>query len=144
MGIPISDWILVEESSSLRQKAPVFVLAQRERRLPRRSLPLRRRRASSTHGPALEVRPGTPAKPEMDFSYVYILQSQTNAERFYIGLTDGLKDRLRRHNSGQVSHTTEFRPWRIKTAVAFTDRARASEFERYLKTPGGPRCPPST
>jgi hypothetical protein len=30
----------------------------------------------------------------MGFSYVYILQSQTNGERFYTGLTDDLQERL--------------------------------------------------
>ena len=73
----------------------------------------------------------------MEFCYVYILQSQTNPERFYTGLTDDLKDRLRRHNGGEVSHTAKFSPWRIKTAVAFTDRDQAAKFERYLKTSSG-------
>jgi predicted GIY-YIG superfamily endonuclease len=68
---------------------------------------------------------------------VYILQSQPDPEHFYVGLTDDLRDRLRRHNAGEVAHTSKFRPWRIKTAVAFTDRQRAGEFERYLKTASG-------
>ena len=73
----------------------------------------------------------------MGFDYVYILQSEALPERFYVGLTDDLKDRLRRHNAGEVPHTAKFRPWRIKTAVAFTDRDRAARFERYLKTSSG-------
>jgi len=73
----------------------------------------------------------------MEFSYVYILQSQLCSERFYVGLADDLRDRLRRHNGGEVSYTSKFRPWRIKTAVAFSDRVRAAEFERYLKTASG-------
>ena len=73
----------------------------------------------------------------MSFSYVYILQSETDAERFYTGLTDNLQDRLRRHNAGEVPHTSKHRPWRIKTAVAFTDREQAAAFERYLKTASG-------
>ena len=73
----------------------------------------------------------------MEFSYVYILQSGSQTEHYYIGLTDNLKDRLRRHNAGEVSHTAKFRPWRIKTAVAFSDRDRAVQFERYLKTASG-------
>ena len=73
----------------------------------------------------------------MEFSYVYILQSQPDPEHFYVGLTDDLRARLRRHNAGEVAHTSKFRPWRVKTAVAFTDRQRAGEFERYLKTASG-------
>ena len=72
-----------------------------------------------------------------DFSYVYILQSESDPARFYAGLTDNLKDRLRRHNAGEVAHTAKFRPWRIKTALAFTNRTRAVEFESYLKTASG-------
>ena len=71
------------------------------------------------------------------FSYVYILQSHLNNERFYIGLTDDLHDRLRRHNAGEVAHTSKFRPWRIKTAIAFSDRERAAAFESYLKSASG-------
>jgi predicted GIY-YIG superfamily endonuclease len=73
----------------------------------------------------------------MEFTYVYILQSEAEPERYYIGLTDDLKDRLRRHNGGEVAHTSEFRPWRVKTAIAFTDKCRAADFERYLKTSSG-------
>ena len=73
----------------------------------------------------------------MEFTYVYILQSQPDPGHFYVGLTDDLRDRLRRHNAGEVAHTSKFRPWRVKTAVAFTDRQRAGEFERYLKTASG-------
>jgi len=70
----------------------------------------------------------------MKFFYVYILQSKAG-EHFYIGFTENLQARLKDHNSGKVPHSTKFRPWRIKTAIAFTDRQRAIEFEHYLKSP---------
>jgi predicted GIY-YIG superfamily endonuclease len=73
----------------------------------------------------------------MSFFYVYILQSQSDPERFYTGFTEELQSRLKAHNSGNVPHTAKFRPWRIKTAIAFTARERAVEFERYLKSPSG-------
>jgi putative endonuclease len=73
----------------------------------------------------------------MKFFYVYVLQSEAVAEHFYIGFTEELQVRLKAHNAGQVPHTTKFRPWRIKTAIAFTERERALEFERYLKTASG-------
>ena len=73
----------------------------------------------------------------MEFCYVYILQSRAQPQHFYVGLTDDLRDRLRRHDAGEVPHTAKFGPWRIKTAIAFTDRNRAAEFERYLKTASG-------
>jgi predicted GIY-YIG superfamily endonuclease len=74
---------------------------------------------------------------QVKFSYVYILQSETDTKHYYVGLTDDLKDRLRRHNVGEVPHTSKYRPWKIKTAIAFTDRSRAVDFERYLKTASG-------
>jgi predicted GIY-YIG superfamily endonuclease len=73
----------------------------------------------------------------MRFFYVYILQSEVASETFYVGFTEDLQARLKTHNSGQVFHTAKFRPWRIKTAIAFTDRQRAIEFERYLKSASG-------
>ena len=71
------------------------------------------------------------------FFYVYILQSQEHAHRFYVGRTSALSDRLAKHNAGEVLHTSKFKPWRIRTAVAFNELTRAVEFERYLKTSSG-------
>jgi putative endonuclease len=69
--------------------------------------------------------------------YVYILLSDTSSEHFYVGLTEDLRDRLRKHNAGEVSHTSKYRPWRLKTYVAFTDEQKASAFEKYLKSASG-------
>ena len=71
------------------------------------------------------------------FFYVYILQSTNNPDKFYTGFTEKLDHRLKDHNSGKNPHTVKYKPWRIKTAVAFTDRQKAIEFERYLKTSSG-------
>jgi putative endonuclease len=71
------------------------------------------------------------------FTYVYILQSQTDLERFSVSRTHDLRQRMLRHNSGKVPHTTKFKPWRIKTYIAFSNSERAVEFERYLKSASG-------
>ncbi len=73
----------------------------------------------------------------MKFFYVYILQSESQPEHFYIGFTEDLKTRLNKHNAGDVPHTVKFRPWQIKTAVAFAERGRAVDFEHYLKSASG-------
>ncbi|HHL40510.1 MAG TPA: GIY-YIG nuclease family protein [Deltaproteobacteria bacterium] len=73
----------------------------------------------------------------MNFYYVYILQSESDPEHFYTGFTEDLDSRLKSHNSGQVTSTTKYKPWHIKTAIAFTDRERALDFETYLKSPSG-------
>ncbi len=71
------------------------------------------------------------------FHYVYILVSEAEETRHYTGLTQDLEARLLAHNSGQVPHTSKFRPWRIENAFAFRAREKAAAFERYLKTHSG-------
>lgn len=68
--------------------------------------------------------------------YVYILESEGGAH-FYVGITDDTDVRLKAHNAGHVTHTSKHRPWRLRTFVAFSDEARAFEFERYLKSASG-------
>jgi putative endonuclease len=70
-------------------------------------------------------------------TYVYILRSLQTPDRFYVDVTKDLRARLRRHNAGEVSHTSKFSPWEIKTYVAFTDEEQAHAFERYLKSGSG-------
>jgi putative endonuclease len=74
---------------------------------------------------------------EFQMTYVYILRSLANPDRFYIGLTSDLRARLQKHNSGGVSHTSQYAPGAIKTYIAFSDKTQASAFERYLKSPSG-------
>jgi len=68
--------------------------------------------------------------------YVYILES-LDAEHFYVGIADDVPARLAKHNSGEVPHTSKFRPWRLKTYIAFTDEKKAFAFEQYLKSGSG-------
>ena len=71
------------------------------------------------------------------FYYVYILQSKIDQNRYYTGFTENIDKRLKDHNSGKDTHTSKYKPWRIKTAIAFTDRQKALDFEIYLKTQSG-------
>jgi putative endonuclease len=68
--------------------------------------------------------------------YVYILESD-DSEHFYAGITDDVPARLAKHNAGEVSHTSKYRPWRLKTYVGFSDEERAIAFEKYLKSASG-------
>ena len=68
--------------------------------------------------------------------YVYILRS-LEGDHFYCGSTDDLRSRLKSHNAGQVPHTRKFKPWKLKTYLAFSDEQRAIDFEKYLKSPSG-------
>jgi len=69
--------------------------------------------------------------------FVYILKSDTDIDHFYVGVTDDVAARLQKHNAGEVSHTSKYRPWHLKTYVAFSDEKRAFEFEKYLKSGSG-------
>jgi len=117
-------------------RAPALQVVRGERRLSRRNfseggpLPLCRHERS-------ELRLGKPTMKNGKFFYIYILQSELDASRFYIGLTDDLRRRMRNHNAGRVLHTAKWRPWRLKTYIAFSDRVRAVKFERYLKSASG-------
>ena len=51
--------------------------------------------------------------------YTYILRSLSHPDQRYIGSTSDLKSRLIKHNSGEVPHTSKFKPWRIQNAIAF-------------------------
>lgn len=69
--------------------------------------------------------------------YVYILQSEIDPERFYTGSTNDLNRRLEEHNSGQSVHTNKYKPWKIKTYIAFDDHEKADSFEAFLKSGNG-------
>jgi putative endonuclease len=69
--------------------------------------------------------------------YVYLLRSETDPSQRYIGMTDDLKVRLKDHNAGKSPHTSKYRPWTLVTYLAFSDHAKALDFERYLKSGSG-------
>ena len=69
--------------------------------------------------------------------YVYLIESAAVPGQRYVGMTGDLRPRLREHNAGESIHTSKFRPWRLATCVAFSDRTKAEAFERYLKSGSG-------
>ena len=69
--------------------------------------------------------------------YVYLLESIAFPGQRYIGETGDLRQRLTDHNAGKSKHTAKFKPWRLATYVAFSDHAKALQFERYLKSGSG-------
>ena len=69
--------------------------------------------------------------------YVYLIQSVSAEGERYLGMTTDLKERLKEHNAGKSFHTSKFKPWKLITYIAFTDRAKAEAFERYLKSGSG-------
>lgn len=67
--------------------------------------------------------------------YVYILGC--NDKRTYIGSTNDLKDRLKRHQSGYVPATIKRLPVTLLSYFAFSTEATARNFEKYLKSGSG-------
>jgi putative endonuclease len=68
---------------------------------------------------------------------VYIIESLSSPEQYYIGATANLPKRLAAHNAGESRHTSKYRPWRLLVFVRFTQCERAIRFERYLKSHSG-------
>lgn len=68
--------------------------------------------------------------------YTYILQN-TITNRYYVGYTPDLKNRLRKHQDGQVLSTKSNRNYQLEWYCAFKTRNQALDFERYLKTGSG-------
>jgi putative endonuclease len=70
----------------------------------------------------------------MAMHYVYILESLTVPGHFYIGYTDNLRGRVRKHHADVSAHAVKYRPWKRKTLIALDAKAKALRFERYLKS----------
>jgi len=49
------------------------------------------------------------------FFYIYILQSERDEDRFYTGLTDDLRKRIRSHNTGPSSLHGKMAPMAIES-----------------------------
>lgn len=69
--------------------------------------------------------------------YVYLLRSETHPDQTYVGYTRDLQNRLKVHNQGGSPHTSKYRPWRLVTYLAFSNKTQSLEFEAYLKSHSG-------
>jgi len=69
--------------------------------------------------------------------YVYLITSESAPSQRYVGVTANLKNRMADHNAGRSSHTSKYKPWRLVTYIALSDRRKAEAFETYLKSGSG-------
>jgi len=67
--------------------------------------------------------------------YVYLLKL-SNSD-YYVGATMNLKERIKKHQKGDVPHISKFRPVKLEWYTAFKDVSIAMGFERYLKSSSG-------
>ena len=69
--------------------------------------------------------------------FVYVLRSESNPTRHYVGCTGDLVNRLERHNHGPDGQTRLNRPWTPVVVLEFANESTAFRFERYLKSGSG-------
>jgi putative endonuclease len=69
--------------------------------------------------------------------FVYVLQSQSDPTRHYIGIASDPHQRLGWHNSGPCGYTVAYRPWSLIVAIEFRTEPEAVRFEKYLKSGSG-------
>ena len=70
--------------------------------------------------------------------FVYILKSLRD-DRTYIGYTNNLDERLKRHNAGLVHSTKHRIPLKLIYSEQFETAKEAKEKEKYWKSGGGRR-----
>ncbi len=63
---------------------------------------------------------------------LYIIYS-IKWDQFYVGQTDDLKDRIKRHNEGRSKATRGGEPWRLEYTEDFTTRSEAMKREYEIK-----------
>jgi len=68
--------------------------------------------------------------------YTYIVQSARD-NKFYIGQTNNLKQRLKEHNSGLVRTTKNRKPLKLVYYETYNTRKEAVDREKYFKTHKG-------
>jgi len=64
---------------------------------------------------------------------VYILESIEKSNKYYIGHTQDLNNRLERHNRGLVRSTKNARPWKIIYAEEYHTKNEAYKRELQIK-----------
>ena len=67
----------------------------------------------------------------MDY-FIYILFSE-KLNRYYIGSTHNISQRLKRHNAGATKSTKAGRPWKVVYAEKYNSKTDAIKRENYLK-----------
>ena len=68
---------------------------------------------------------------------VYIIRSDADPSRHYVGITNDLRARLEWHNHGPCGHTRSHRPWSVVVSLEFPTEKQAVRFEKYLKSGSG-------
>jgi putative endonuclease len=69
--------------------------------------------------------------------FVYVIRSDADPSRHYVGITSNMRDRLEWHNHGPSGHAGSRRPWSLVVSMEFANEPEALRFEKYLNTGSG-------
>lgn len=67
--------------------------------------------------------------------YVYFLELSN--KNIYVGQTNDVLSRFKKHNSGHIQSTKSFIPAKLKGYFAVETKQKAIELEKYFKTGSG-------
>tara|TARA_Y100000996_G_scaffold328904_1_gene265028 strand:- start:241 stop:498 length:258 start_codon:yes stop_codon:yes gene_type:complete len=66
--------------------------------------------------------------------FVYFIISKKNSLlKTYVGYTNNLKERIKKHNSGKGAKSTRGRKWKLVFKKKFSSKSSAMKYEYYLK-----------
>jgi putative endonuclease len=74
---------------------------------------------------------------EKDLMWVYVYILELSNGNHYVGCTADIKKRYSRHKAGLVTATKPHLPLKLVWCCSFSDRYKAYEFEKYLKSGSG-------
>lgn len=69
--------------------------------------------------------------------FVYIVRSTNHNEQTYVGFTEDVEARLKKHNEGGNVSTAPHRPWKLIFYCAFENKGKALAFEACLESHSG-------
>ncbi len=68
--------------------------------------------------------------------FVYIIKSE-QYNSYYVGFSEDLRERLKKHNEKGDRYTSGRGPWKLVWYCVFNDEKIAFDFEKYLKGGSG-------
>jgi putative endonuclease len=83
---------------------------------------------------------GPPKRPQIEvfflpkfMFYTYILHSKT-LDKYYVGSTNNIEDRIQRHNQGRSTFTKTGIPWELLYFETYQTRSEAYQRELFIKS----------
>ena len=68
------------------------------------------------------------------FFYVYLIKAvNSNINKSYVGYTNNLKTRLKKHNSNKGAKSTKGYKWKLIYKKRFNTKSEAMSYEYFLK-----------